>query len=99
MTEIPSQKAKAILKNCVDRIVEDFLVRLTDATMQFPDVEENTNILVDSVISSVFSHMIMLRVEELAANDARRYMRDTLNAVKDYVNQDITRKLLDDCKE
>jgi len=99
MTEIPSQKAKSILKHCVDSIVEDFLTRLNDATDQFPDVEENTNILVDSVISSVFCQMIMLRVQELPPNEARRYLRDIIINVKDYVNEDITRKILNDNKE
>lgn len=99
MTDFPPPKAKAILKQCVDRIVEDFLTRLNDATNQFPDVEENTNILVDSVISSVFCKLILLRVSELPPEDQRRYLRDMIYNVKQYVNDDITRKILDDSKE
>jgi len=99
MTESTPSKAKIILKTCVDKIVEDILNRLNDAADQFPDVEENTNILVDSVLSSAFYQIIMLRVQDLPANEARRYLRDILTSVRDYVNQDITRKLLDDSKE
>jgi hypothetical protein len=99
MTELPPSKARIILKTCVENIVQDILKRLDNAADQFPDVEENTNILVDSVISSTFYKLIMLRVKYLPANEARRYLRDILSNVKDYVNEDITRKLLDDCKE
>ena len=99
MTHFPPEKAKTIMKQCVDNIIDDFLKRINDACEEFPDVEENKNILVDSVISSVFCQLILLRVQELPANDARRYMRDVIISVKDYVNEDITKRLLDDLSQ
>ena len=99
MTEFPPPKAKTILKQCVDIIIDDFLKRINAACEEFPDVEENKNILVDSVISSVFCQLILLRIQDLPANEARRYLKDVLISVRDYVNEDITKRLLDDLKQ
>ena len=82
MTEYPPPKANKILKECVINIVQSFINHINDTTSQFPDVEENKVILINSVLSSAIAGIIIECTENLPNMNRRRYVRDILDNVR-----------------
>lgn len=81
MKEYPPQKPKVIMRKCIDKMKTQILSTLNDTCDEFPDVEENKVILVNSVLSAVISEILLLRTHDLSATERRRYIRDILNNI------------------
>lgn len=92
-------KAHAILKKTVDDIVESMTDIVAKACDQFPDVDENKVIFLNSVITTVFYQIILMRIEFLDHNEQRRYVKDMITSVQSLLNHTITQGFIDDCNK
>lgn len=88
--------AQTKISECVDKIIAFTTRTINDELESMPDVVENNDIFVNCVICNILANVILIKVDDMKFEIARKYASGMLLAVKEIVTQEIIKRYLDE---